>query len=198
MLVQDVMTPHPVTVRTGTTIKQALTLMARYRVTSLPVVNGAGRIQGVVSEADLIRDSVAPDARSAAPGADADVDSITPPRVVDEVLTRHAVTVEPHTDLAVAVDVMTSTSVKSLPVVDRHERVLGMVSRSDVVQLLARADSTLEHEIDQLLNQLGHADWLVEVREGVVEVNGPASHEDRSLAQVAVSTVPGVVGVRIT
>ena len=63
MLVQDVMTPHPVTVRVSASVKEALALLAKYGVTSLPVVNSAGKISGVVSEADLIRETVARDPR---------------------------------------------------------------------------------------------------------------------------------------
>lgn len=195
MLVQEVMTPDPVTVRTGTPVKDALALLARYGVTSMPVVTSKGRVCGVVSEADLIRDRVSPDQRlheiPLAP------ESISPAHVIDEVMTPHAVSVEPHTDLSVAVDLMTSTSVKSLPVVDDRGRVIGIISRSDVVRLLARADSTLERELDAMLSSLGHTDWLVEVHEGVAEVSGPAGSSERSLARLAARAVPGVIDVRV-
>ena len=196
MLVQEVMTPQPVTVRTGSSVKDALVLMARHRITSLPVVNHAGKICGVVSEADLIRDRVGPDQRLHE--IPLDPDGISPSHLIDEVMTPHAVTVEAHTDLSVAVELMTSTSVKSLPVVDHASRVVGVISRSDVVHLLARADSTLERELNTMLSSLGHPDWLVEVHDGIAEVTGPERPDERSLAHLAASTVPGVVEVRVS
>ena len=196
MFVQDVMTADPVTVRTGTAVKEALVLLARHGVTSMPVVSAGRRIRGVVSEADLIRESVARDPRVQEAPLDEGDDPMLP-RTVDEVFTPHAVVVHPDDDLATAVELMTSTSVKSLPVVDRNHRVVGIVSRSDVVRLLARADSTIEAEVDELLRSLGYPDWLVEVHDGVVELTGPAGSSEVQLARTVAATVPGVVDVRV-
>jgi CBS domain-containing protein len=93
---------------------------------------------------------------------------------------------------------MTSTTVKSLPVVDRHGRVLGMVSRSDVVRMLARADHDLERDVDAALTSVGLRDWQVEVNDGTVTLVAPRRRvDDRGLARVAAGTVPGVVEVHI-
>ena len=63
MLVREVMTTSPVTVRPGTTLQAAMRLVAEAHVTSLPVVNAAGQLRGIVSEADLIKDRVPADPR---------------------------------------------------------------------------------------------------------------------------------------
>jgi len=196
MFVQDVMTGDPVTVRTGTAVKEALMLLACHGVTSMPVVSAGHRIRGVVSEADLIRESVARDPRVQETPLDQG-DDLMLPRTVDEVFTPHAVVVHPDDDLATAVELMTSTSVKSLPVVDRNHRVVGIVSRSDVVRLLARADTTIEGEVDELLRSLGYPNWLVEVHDGVVELTGPSGPSEIGLARTVAGTVPGVVDVRV-
>ena len=112
-------------------------------------------------------------------------------------MTPHAVTVHETTDVADAVDVMTSTGVKSLPVVDDDDRVVGVVSRSDLVKVSARGDQDLEREVDNLLITLGHPDWAVEARDGVVTIDGPETGADRSLAEVAARTVAGVVAVEV-
>ncbi|CAI9407604.1 CBS domain-containing protein [Nocardioides sp. T2.26MG-1] len=195
MLVQDLMTPEPMTVRPSTTVKEALSRLAQYGITCMPVVDGSGRLQGVVSEADLIRDIVAPDPR--AQERPVSVEPVFPPRTVEEVYTRHPVSVRMQDDLARAVDVMTSTAVKSLPVVDDEGHLVGVVSRSDVVQVLARADDTIAADVDELLASLGHTDWLVEVSDGIVNVSGPAGEPERALAQVVAHTVPGVIEVRV-
>jgi CBS domain-containing protein len=89
---------------------------------------------------------------------------------------------------------MTSTAVKSLPVVEAGE-VLGVVSRRDVIRLLARQDELIEAEIDELFRQAG-LDWLVTVEDGVVVVDGPEDDREQRLAETLASTVPGAIGIR--
>ena len=106
-------------------------------------------------------------------------------------------TVTGDADLAEAVDLMTSTAVKSLPVIDEHHHVVGVLSRRDVVHLLARRDDAVEREMDALFQSLG-VDWLAEVSEGVVTVMGPVDERERALARTAAATVPGVVSVTVS
>lgn len=197
MLVREVMSNEAITVPLGTTVKSALALLASARITSLPVVSASGKLRGIVSEADLIRDGVSADARlHEIPPANVLVDH---PHYVDDVMTTHVLTVGPDSDLAEAIELMTSTGVKSVPVVTSNGRVLGVVSRSDVVHLLARADHDLERDVDAALASVGLRDWMVEVNDGTVELVAPASAvDDRGLARVIASTVPGVVQVHIS
>jgi CBS domain-containing protein len=94
---------------------------------------------------------------------------------------------------------MTSTAVKSLPVVDRSRRVLGMLSRSDVVRLLAGSDADLRRDIDTALHHLGLGDWYVEVDDGAVDLTGPAgaAASTQELARRTAAVVPGVTSVRM-
>lgn len=195
MLVREVMTTDPITVRLGTTIQATLLVLADAGVTSLPVVAADGRLRGVVSEADLIRDRVGRDPRLHEIPDEPEVLDL--PRVVDEVMTPHAITVRADTDLAEAVELITSTSIKSVPVVDSRGRVRGIVSSSDVVRLLARADDDLAGEVDAALVSVGLTDWLVEVHDGVVDMLGPERTRDSSLARIVAGTVAGVAEVRI-
>jgi CBS-domain-containing membrane protein len=196
MLVQDVMTPDPITVRCGTSIKEALTRLAHLEITSLPVVDDRGQLIGIVSELDLIRDSVARDPR--AQELPVVLDRVGRPEKVEDVYTRQALTLRPHDDVARAVEVMSTTAVKSIPIVDDQQRLVGVLSRSDVVLALARSDELIAADLDEVLGSLGHTDWLVEVREGVVDVTGPTGAAERSLAHVVAHTVLGVVDVRIS
>ena len=196
MLVRDLMTPDPETATPETGIKEALTRLADLGITSLPVVDRWHRLLGIVSEADLIRDLVARDPR--AHERPIEMRPLFAPHLVDEVYTRAAVSVRIDDDVATAVDMMTVTSAKSLPVVDEHGKLLGVLSRSDVVQALARADDVIAADIDGLLDELGHGDWLVEVEDGTVHVSGPDGAAERSLAHVVAHTVPGVVEVEVS
>src|SRR5262245_3837760 len=107
MWVQDVMTHEPVSVRPETAIKTALRLLDRYAVTSLPVVDAAGRLVGVLSEADVLRDAVRPDVRSRMVLAEGEPPAR--PRCTADVMSTHPVSVRPDTDLADAVELMTSS-----------------------------------------------------------------------------------------
>ena len=170
MLVREVMSNEAITVPLGTTVKSALAVLSSARITSLPVVGARGSLRGIVSEADLIRDGVSADARlHEIPRENVLVDHH---HYVDDVMTTHVLTVGPDSDLAEAIELMTSTGVKSLPVVAANRRVLGVVSRSDVVHLLARADHDLERDVDAALASVGLRDWMVEVNDGTVELGG--------------------------
>lgn len=194
MIVRELMTTDPVTVQTTTRVKTALALLDEHNITTLPVVDADGRLCGVVSEADLIREYIDRDPRAMIPTAEPVVDR---PRYVGDVMSTHAVTVHEETDVAVAVELATSTSVKTLPVVDSHARLVGILSRRDVVHVLARSDDLLEQEIDALLLSAGMRDCLVEVQDGVAEINGPADRHEQILATVLARAVPGVVEVHV-
>jgi CBS domain-containing protein len=195
MLVREVMTTSPVTVRPGTTVPAALRLVAEAHVTSLPVVNAAGKLRGIVSEADLIKDRVPSDPRLHELAHQGELPDHH--EFVEQVMTPHVIAVGPDDDVVRAVETMTSTTVKSLPVVDRSGRVLGMLSRSDVVRVLAGSDADLRRDIDCALTRVGLRDWLVEVRDGTVDLTGPSDLAAVDLARLAATTVPGVTSVRI-
>lgn len=192
MLVGEVMSRDPITVGPHTTIKTALGLLAEHRVTSLPVVIGTGEVVGVVSEADLIRELLARDPRAHEIPRE---DTRSPSSTVGQVMSNHPVTVHPDTDVVQAVDLLTSTTVKSVPVVDHDGYLAGVLSRSDVVRLLSRADDDIERAIDELLRSTGLDGWLVDVQDGSVQLLGPERSKDTLLARLLAETVPGVIDV---
>lgn len=192
MLVRDVMTTRVVTLRPGTTVHDALRVLDARAITAAPVVDADGRVVGVVSEADLLRDAVPADNRTGMVPHEVPRSPVA--RAVAEVMTTHPVTLRPADDLAVAVDLLTSTAIKSAPVVD-EERLVGVLSRSDVVHLLARDDERIEAEVSDLLRADG-TDWLAEVWDGVVTVKGPSTEAERRVADVLAASVRGVLAVR--
>ena len=195
MLVREVMSHQAVTVTRETSVREALAVLERHRISAAPVLDRGGRIEGVVSEADLIRDLVPPDQRTHAwPVPREHHDR---PRTVGEVMTTHAVTVGPETDLAVAVDLMTTTGVKSLPVVDHQHHVLGVLSRSDVVRAISHSDDEIARGVDTILAEAGLGDWLVSVDDGEVQLSGPEGTTYATTARVLAESVPGVLAVRV-
>lgn len=191
MLVKDVMTSPAVTVTADASIKEGLRLLDRYEVTAMPVVALDGRLLGVVSEADLLQDAVRHDERTHLIPHEA---TATPPRRVEDVMSTLTLTVSPESDLAEAVELMTDTAVKSLPVV-AEGTVVGVVSRSDVVHLLARGDQALAGEIDELLRSAG-LEYDVDVLDGHALLDGSRDPHDRRVAEVVAGSVSGVLSVR--
>ena len=195
MLVRDVMSRPAVTVRADASLKEATTLLDVRSLTTLPVVDSEGRVLGIVSEADLIAGMVPRDTRlHMVPGA---TETHTlPPGTVGEVMNLHPMTVNEDTDLAEAADLMTTTGVKSLPVLNHRRHVVGVVSRRDVIHLLARPDTEIEAELDDLYRRLDR-DWLVEVRDGIATVTGPEGEGEHAMAATLAESVAGVTGVTV-
>lgn len=195
MLVRELMTTQAVTVTRDTSVKDALALLESHRITAAPVVDPTGRIEGMVSEIDLIRDLLHPDQRTHERPTPSEWHDL--PRVVGDVMTTQPVTVAPESDVAAAVELMTTLGIKSVPVVDRHHHLSGMLSRSDVVRVLARSDDELESRVDAVLAEVGLTDWLVTVTDGEVQLSGPEGSPYQMTARAVAESVPGVVSVQV-
>lgn len=174
MKVSQVMTPHPVTVSPGTAVRTARRLLAAHGITTLPVVDAQGRILGVVGEADLLDSGLKPD-------------------IVDHLMRRTTVLVHPETDLTEVSRILGRMRVKSLPVVDDADQVVGMVSRSDILRVLARDDDVLRQEVVDALCAAGLSEWRVAVHNGVADLTAPAG--DQSGGLLARSTAAGTLGI---
>lgn len=195
MLVREIMTASLVTARRDTPIREALALLHDHHITALPVVSSAGRLCGIVAEIDLIHDRVLPDPRAHLRPTAPVTDQL--PAYVEDVMSPVAIAVRDTTEVSVAVDIMADRGLKSLPVLDADEQLVGVISRSDVAGALARDDDILNEELTALLAKLGHPGWRVAVAEGSVVITGPVTPRDRDLAGTAAATVAGVNRVRI-
>ncbi|HZU18596.1 MAG TPA: CBS domain-containing protein [Candidatus Dormibacteraeota bacterium] len=194
MRVGEVMTSPAITVGPDTSCKEAAGLLARHRISALPVVDDRHRLIGIVSEADLLPLETSPDPRALATPLAPRREPL--PSRVDEVMTREVMSVDEDTDLGLAASRMLETGVKRLPVL-RGDRVVGVISRHDLIKVMARRDEDLEAGIRRLLADEGMrlAGLGVRVRDGVVELSGQDPSTLR-LAQILARTVPGVLDVR--
>jgi CBS domain-containing protein len=120
------MTSPAVTVSPDNLVATAIRRLDGYEVTSLPVVDGAGRLVGVIGEADVVRRL----ARTSRHGHE------TGDRV-HEVMTPAVWSVSPDDPLLDVAELFCRISLKSLPVV-HHDRVVGVVSRRDLLRATAR------------------------------------------------------------
>lgn len=198
MRTRDVMTTDVVVVSPDTGARDAARLLAERGFTALPVVDATGTFVGVVGEAELLRDRLPQDPRWLVHGEPA-VPRHAPGDVVAQVMTKPTVTVTPNTDLAEVADLMLAHGVRSVPVV-YEGRLVGIVTRRDMLRSVSRADWIIEAEIRHRLEVLGSIHrWQVQVSGGKVsiadEMNDPA---DRHVAEVLARAVAGVTDVHIT
>jgi CBS domain-containing protein len=190
MLVREIMTSPAYSVHEDSSLEEALKLMATARVTSLPVVADGARVVGIISEADLLKADLEPDPR-------AHVRPARQPAQSPLTTVRHVMTANPHTvwedsDVAELAHTFATTSWKSVPVV-RGDVLLGVVSRSDVIRAMSRSDQDIAAEISRTLIETGLAAWQVDVTEGVVQVTGTGSDNERG---AVISIAQSVKGVR--
>jgi CBS domain-containing protein len=188
MQVIDIMTSPARTARPSTSVVAALRMLADHRLSSLPVVNDDGAVVGIVSERDLLNRAIdAPSAAHRWGGARrGDL-----PAEVREVMTPDPHTVRPDADVAHVAHVFSMMSWKAIPVV-RDGRLVGVISRSDIVRALSRDDGAMCTDLERLCSTAGHAGWRVRVSGGVAEVAGPRDAQERAEATRLARSVVGV------
>ncbi|MCX5208249.1 CBS domain-containing protein [Kitasatospora sp. NBC_00240] len=204
--VRDVMTQEVVTAGPDTSFKEIAGLFHRNDITAIPVVDDQRRPIGMVSEADLIRkEAVLPDPEGRAPGRwlDAHDRARAEAETAGGLMTSPAVTARAGWSIPEAARAMDRRKVKRLPVVDEAGRLVGIVSRRDLLQVFLRHDAAIREEIrHDVLGQtlwLAPADVEVRVQDGIVTLTGRLPR--RSLIPIAEQlcrAVDGVVAVHQT
>lgn len=189
MLVREIMTSPAHAVNESDSLEEALQTLVTSRVTSLPVVDGGGRLVGIISEADVLREHLAPDPRAHMRPVLPDSDPL--PATVGQVMTARPHTVREDTDVAELAQTFAATSWKCMPVV-RGDVLLGVVSRSDVIRTMARPDSDIADEVSQAFAQIGQDSWHADVADRVVHVTGTASEREVAAATAIAQAVLGV------
>jgi CBS domain-containing protein len=202
--VEDVMTTKVSTARLDTPYKVIAAQLQEHRVDAFPVVNDNGCVLGVVSTADLLA-KVAMDGNSGQEGLFAlrhhrelqQAHALT----AADLMTSPAVTVGPRTSVRHAARRMSERHVKRLPVVDPDGRLLGIISRSDVLAVFRCPDESIRQAIirDVITDSffIDPAPFTVTVRDGVVTLAGPPEVNlvQHGIAQ-QVRHMEGVVAVR--
>ena len=136
MRVREVMSSPVVTVPLDMPLKEVAKVLVTRGISAVPVVDD-GALVGILSEADLVPLELAPDPRAhLARLPDA---SPTPSRVASEAMTRDVVALPEEADVADAGRLMLERRIKSIPVL-RGRRVVGIVARRDLLEVLARSD----------------------------------------------------------
>jgi CBS domain-containing protein len=191
MRARDVMTRDVVGVHPATTVKQAAKLLADNGFTAMPVIEG-DKFVGIVSEADLVRDRFPADPRYRYEAQDAP--NLPVARLVGEVMSTPAIGVGPGTDVTVLARTMLADQHRFMPIVDGGA-LIGVVTRRDLIKVLARPDEELAREVTSKLESYGGPGrWTVTVKDGEAVVRDEFDDAtDRHIALVLAEAVPGVV-----
>jgi CBS domain-containing protein len=200
-LVKDLMTTQVATVGPETPFKEIVARLAEHRVSAAPVVDDDGLVLGVVSEADLLLKEEFPD-------PDQDIPLFWTKRrrlerekaaasTARDLMTVAVVAISPDATVPEAARRMHTANVKRLPVVDERGRLVGIISRVDLLKVFGRPDQDIRREIlDEVILggfMLDPSRFLIQVHDGVVVLEGRV--ERLSLLPWVVRAVHGVEGV---
>jgi CBS domain-containing protein len=185
MKIKDLMTRDVVTVSPAASLKDVAGLLAQHRISGLPVVDEIGTVAGVISEADILSKEIGKKQNAL---------------TVSEAMTAPARTIGAERTAAEAAKRMLEEKVNRFPVVDEDGRLLGIVTRADLVRAFVRSDEEIANEIreDVILKTL----WIapealdVSVQDGAVRIGGSVeSKTDAELIEAFARRVPGTVSV---
>ncbi|HET9085374.1 MAG TPA: CBS domain-containing protein [Candidatus Limnocylindrales bacterium] len=208
LTVGDVMTRSVVTVKASTPLKAVAEILIERGISGVPVVDDAGTVVGVVSEADFLFKESGPEERrqsrlgrlfgdSKATEARQQKLSAT---TAGEAMTSPPICVRPTQTIAEAARLMSGQLVNRLVVMD-DSRLAGIVSRADLVRAFVRTDEELEttirEEVLLRIMWLDPAGFQVRVVNGVASIVGHAERRSTAEAiETTVAMVPGIVGVK--
>jgi CBS domain-containing protein len=141
--VEGIMTREVSTVRPEATLAEVVEKLLDKPYTALPVIDHAGRLVGIVSDTDLLERGDMEVSINLKRATDRDLARSLIQRLresgrrVDEVMTRNPVTISPQASLSEAARLMGRGNLKRLPVVDSQKRLLGVLSRFDILKTVA-------------------------------------------------------------
>ncbi len=207
--VADVMTTRVVAVRDNARFKHIATLLTDFRVSGFPVLDEDGKVTGVVSESDLLSKAALVPAlgmdatRLGDPSGAWPHDELTKAAGVTaaDLMTKPPVTITSGEPVTSAARLMYQCKVKRLPVVSESGRLVGIISRADVLSVYSRPDAEIAQEIRQnvIVNEFLTDPCLftVTVKDGIVTLEGhpETARQGRDILS-EVWHVEGVVSVR--
>ncbi|HTZ93042.1 MAG TPA: CBS domain-containing protein [Streptosporangiaceae bacterium] len=199
--VRDIMTTQVVAVDRITPFKQIAWQLVHHQINGVPVLSLGRHVAGVVTEGDLIaaRDKHAGQRKrwtgSPRYGTDRSrYDRLT----AEQLMTAPAITIHPDTAIAGAARLMGDHHIKLLPVVDDDGKIVGVISRRDLLNVFLVADSEIARQVRELLGELAPGEpgaIQVDVQCGIVTLTGQPEAERRSQVAAAIDLAWDIDGV---
>jgi CBS domain-containing protein len=199
--VRDVMTTEVVTVEPWTPFTEIVTQLAEHRISAAPVVDPESNVLGIVTEADLLLKQEHSELELNVPLAWNRRRRLEREKaaavVAGQLMTTPAVTVPPTATITEAARRMHTAGVKRLPVVNEAGRLVGIVSRADLLRVFIRSDEAIWREImdDVIVRDfmMDPSRFFIDVVDGMVVLQGRV--ERSRLIPFLVRAVHGVEGV---
>jgi CBS domain-containing protein len=197
--VRQVMTRELVTARERTPFKELVWLLKSHSISALPIVDGAGKLVGIVSETDLLVKEQHAGGELPNPSWLFESDRVDA-LIARDLMTWPVLTVRASATIARAAHTMQEFGVRHLVVV-AGGRPTGIVSRSDLLNVYLRPDAEIRQQViygvaDEMLS-IDPASISVEVKDGVVTLAGQlADFANADLLVSVVRRLPGVIGVQ--
>ena len=216
MKARDVMVSPVITVGEHDTVRDLARLLIAKRISAVPVVDGGGKLVGIVTEADLMRRAEAGTERpqswwlslllgDRAIAADYVKSHATK---VKDIMTRDVKTADPEAPLHEIADLLEENHIKRVPIVSKGGDLVGIVSRANIIQVVASAKPKLEINLpdatirEKLLDELKRQPWAhvhklnVTVTNGVVDLWGSVESEtERQAIATVAESIPGIAAV---
>ena len=200
--VKDVMSTHVIAVRQGAPYKDMAAMLHEQRVSAFPVLSDDNKVIGIVSEADLLtkealEGTVPRTLLSRQERVRKQVNALT----AADLMTKPAVTIGPDEPVTHAARLMFNRRVKRLPVVSDDGKLIGIVSRADLLSVYSRPDAEIQRQVtrDLILGTfLCDPDrFTVTVKDGIVTIAGAPETTMVGLDIIdAIRHMEGVVAVR--
>jgi CBS-domain-containing membrane protein len=213
MKAHEAMTKDVITVRPSTTVREIAALLVRHRISAVPVVSDDGRAIGIVSQTDLGHRSETETEKRRKWWLELFADANTKARdyikshgtTAQDVMTRFIVSVSKDANLSEVAEILDTNRIRQVPVM-QDGKLVGMISRADLVRKLAEATITAsaarpENGVLQkaIWERIKQQRWLdtalvnITVKDGVVELWGAVgSDEQRRALRILVEGVSGV------
>jgi len=203
MKLRDLMTPDVITVGPDASLKEAARRMIEAGVSGLAVTLTDGQLVGIITEADFVATEA--DRRHKKRAGllrlvYREVELPAHERLVRDMMSTDLVVLGPEADHAEAARLMEREGIKRIPVVDADGRLLGLVSRSDILRVFARSDQEIIEEIEQ--HVIGDILWIdpmrvnIQCSEGNVTLRGRLeTRTDAELLARLTARVDGVISV---
>lgn len=214
MHARDIMSAPVVTAGPMSTVPELAKLMVNWRISAVPIVDQE-KLVGIVSEGDLVRRAELGTERKPASWLQllfgaidvAQAYSQAHAQKASDIMTRDVVTAEPTASLAEIADLLETRHVKRIPIVS-NGALVGIVSRSNIVQALATSKAKLEVPLDDLhirkavLEEFSRQPWAgasllnVTVKDGIVDLWGiTPTDAERKAIRIAAECQHGVKAV---
>jgi CBS-domain-containing membrane protein len=157
----EFMTADVVTVTPDTPARQVVEMLKDRLFKAVPVIDSDRRVVGIITEGDLLRHAGLTARLAVVKKLEADdlrliLNQVSESRTARQIMTTPVVTVYGHDPLGLVVERLLQHDIKHIPVIDNNGRLVGIISRLDVLRTVTGTPPVAEQHVPHLLHRIGH------------------------------------------